>query len=64
MSTVQNKVNNSVLNSIARKIGNDQMDLGIGLGLEMMDIEIIKSDHRGNHIEATMKILTVNIFQW
>ena len=64
VSTVQNKVNNSVLNSIARKIGNDQMDLGIGLGLEMMDIEIIKSDHRGNHIEATMKILTVNIFQW
>ena len=61
---MQKKVSNSVLNSIARKIGNDQMDLGIGLGLEMMDIEIIKSDHRGNHIEATMKILTVKIFQW
>ena len=47
---------------IAKKIGTTQMSLGIELGLELNDIEIIQSDHIGRHIDATMKILTVMIF--
>ena len=38
------------------------MSLGIELGLEMDDIEIIQLDHIGRHIDATMKILTVISF--